>query len=107
MADLKRVLVEIRVMVLRREYELRVQIGLLRRDILCCFPLKDLDNHEAIDLLFSSPVCQQVLMEHIQKTIMLWNIQEPNQNDVALVTMELIFSGYLRAHLAFGNRRAQ
>ena len=97
MKDVKNVLVEMRGMVLRREYELRVEIALLRKDILDIFPL-NIPHGDDIEFIFSSPVIQQVLMEKVQKTLLLKGINTPNETDVAAATLELCFSGYVRAH---------
>ena len=102
--DMRRVMVEIRSMVLRRECHLRVQIGLLRKQILDFLPLNHMDDHEAVDLLFTSPVSQQVLLEHIQKTLMLWGFETPTENEVCMAVMETLFSRYFRAHAAYGKR---
>lgn len=101
MKDIKGVLVELRGMVLRRESELRTQISMLRKEILVYLPLDSLKGSET---LFTCHVCQQVMMESIQRALLRAGIYEPDETDISLMTLDLLFSGYLRAHMYVGDK---
>ena len=96
--DLHKVLVEIKGMVLKREYTIRVEIALLRKRLLQYFPLND-PYCEQADFLFSNPVVQQTLMERVQKALMMKGLLTPNEGEVAGATLEACFSGFARAHM--------
>ncbi len=100
MANLKAIVLEMRLLVLRREDEQKTYVAMQRQEILRYLPVNNL-SHPAVPLLFASPVCQQVILEKVQSTLRATNNPKPDSVELARIVLDMCFSRYIQAHAYF------
>ncbi len=84
---------------LRRETALKSDLSFLRAKLLEFLPLNEIN--ENVDYIFETPELQRLLLEYVIKTLQVKGLIDPDENEVANTALELFFSQYLRAHLAW------
>ena len=90
-----------RAFVVQRGGKIQIDILFARKRILRFLPLQEINKHA--DTIFESVETQRLILEQIIKMCMVKGIMEPTENDICNSAMEICFSDYLRAHMAWGD----
>ncbi len=101
--NIMKVQVQTQTLALRSHATVKVDTLFARRKIMQFLPLDELND--CVDTLFEAPECQRLLLEQMQRILMIRGMNEPSENEVCIVFMELCFSQYLRAHMIWGAKK--